>query len=80
MRAAGVEAFEYASARDRAGGVNVALFGPGALDAQAPDFQQSWLCQTRPGQVSFSGGRPARLHAFPLEDFLVDGRLPAPAI
>lgn len=79
MRAAGVEAFEYLSARDQAGGINVALFVPSALAAAAPDFQQTWLCQTRADHVGFSGGRPARFRAFPLDAFEVDGALPQPA-
>ena len=79
MRAAGVEAFEYASARDRAGGINVALFVPSALAGATPDFQQAWLCQTRADHVGFSGGRPVRFRAFPLDAFEVDGALPRPA-
>jgi hypothetical protein len=79
MRAAGVEAFEYPSARDQAGGINVALFVPSALVAAAPDFQQAWLCQTRADHVGFSGGRPVRFRAFPLDAFEVDGALPRPA-
>ncbi|RMF15589.1 MAG: RES domain-containing protein [Gammaproteobacteria bacterium] len=77
MRADDVEAFEYPSARDRSGGVNVALFSPAALATDRPMNPQPCLCQTRAEQVEFSVGR--EVHTFRLGDFLIDGRLPFPA-
>lgn len=77
LREAGIEVFEYLSARVAVPAVNVALFVPQALAAKAPDAQQAWLCETRAGRVLFSG--EGRTQAFVLEDFLVDGRLPQPA-
>jgi hypothetical protein len=78
MREAGIEAFEYRSARRRDDeALNTALFVPGALSARTPDAQQPWLCETRMASVVFAGeGRTLR---FELERFLIDGQLPQPA-
>jgi hypothetical protein len=80
MRAAGVEAFEYLSPRDPAGGVNVALFGPAALASTKPSALESWLAETSAERVRFLARDGTSLHEFPLATFLVDGRLPQPAI
>lgn len=78
MREAGIEAFEYRSARDPDGGLNVALFTPGALADARPRSQERWLCQTEGERVRFLGnGTTAR--DFPLAAFLVEGELPDPA-
>ena len=79
LRAGGVQAFEYPSARDPRGGINVALFTPAALAAARPRFQQAWLCETLATAVRYAGAHPAPCHAFPLADFLVGGALPEPA-
>lgn len=80
MRQAGVEAFEYVSARDPAGGLNVALFTPMALAARRPDFMQAWLAETDAGEVRFYCQEERLVHRFPLGQFLVAGRLPMPAV
>jgi len=80
MAAAGVQAFEYVSARDPDRGLNVALYTPDALTSDRPRFQQAWLCETRPDQVRFYCGENDAVHAFVLEGYLVDGHLPAPAL
>ena len=79
MRAAGVEAFEYASARDSKGGINVALFEPRALSSRRPLFTQSWLCETRADNVLLSNARDGAQYAFGIEEFLVEGRFPRAA-
>jgi hypothetical protein len=79
MREAGIDAFEYISARDRARGINVALFGPRALVNRKPLWQQAWLCETRGEVVSFSASASREVHVFPVEWFLVAGSLPRPA-
>ncbi|NJD08839.1 MAG: RES domain-containing protein [Methylococcaceae bacterium] len=79
MREAGVQAFEFVSARDSAGGLNVALFGPGALTGRRPESSQNWLAETWGEQVGFYCHEEARVHHFQLEAFKVDGRLPVPA-
>lgn len=78
MRAAGIEAFQYPSARDREQGINIALFSPRALQQSRPTFQQAWLCDTDAERVMFYSSEESAC-AFPRETFLVDGRLPEPA-
>lgn len=80
MRAAGIEAFEYASARDPDGGLNVALFTPMALAVRRPDFTEAWLAETSAAEVRFYCRAEQRVHRFPLERFLVGERLPTPAV
>lgn len=84
MRGAGVAAFEFESAR-RAGGVNIGLFTPWALADSAPRAQEKWFSQTAADGVRFGLARPAAAGTvgwleFPLGRFLVEGRLPAPAL
>jgi len=79
MRDAGIEAFEYRSARDPQQGLNVALFTPDALAAAKPDILDEWLCQTTAGRVSYYSRTGGGMREFPLGTFLVDGELPLPA-
>jgi hypothetical protein len=80
LRAAGVEAFEYVSARDAKRGLNVALFHPTALEGRAPLWQQPWIAETTPEVVRFSCAERIPTHSFPLNDFLHDDLLPMPAV
>lgn len=77
MRAAGVEAVEYTSARDPHRGVNVGLFTPAALTDGRPTDMKPWLCETRADHVAFSSGKTVQ--EFAAESFFVAGRLPRPA-
>lgn len=79
MRAAGVEAFEYASARDPEAGINVALFTPAALASTRPLNTQQWLCETSATSVRFHGRQSTGVRTYPLAMFLVGGVLPQPA-
>jgi hypothetical protein len=79
MREAGIEAFEYRSARDAEGGLNVALFTPSALASRRPHHQVEWLCETGADVVRFYSYEAQRVRQFPLQQFLVDGALPTPA-
>jgi RES domain-containing protein len=82
MREAGVEAFRYPSARDAAGGSNLGVFSPDAFATRRPRRFETWRCVATRAAVELAkrdyGRRLA--HRFPREDFLVDGRLPRPAI
>lgn len=78
MRAAGIEAFEFVSARDPAGGINVALFTPGAFARKAPVSQEAWLCELTGEHVRFRAARGRALHDFSLDTFRVAGALPWP--
>lgn len=79
LRTGGADAIEYVSARDRAGGLNVALFSPSAFAQPRPTFKQEWLCDTRAGEVSYYARGEAGPRTFLLDQFTVNGRLPAPA-
>jgi hypothetical protein len=79
MRKAGIEAFEYPSARDPENGINIALFHPGAFARPRPLWQEPWLCETTSEGVSFYN-KPYGTQRYPLEIFLVEGHLPSPAV
>jgi RES domain len=79
MRDAGIDAFEYRSARDPQQGLNVALFTPAALGTPKPDILDEWLCQTRADRVTYYSRPGGGVRDFPLDSFLVDGELPLPA-
>lgn len=85
MRTAGIEAFEFVSARNPDGGINVALFTPAAFSSPAPLALDAWLCETMAEKVSFRAvhRREARdgwtTHDFPRSLFQVAGSLPLPA-
>lgn len=79
MRAEEIEAFEYASARDPDGGVNVALFNAAPFVAKGPDWQQPWLCDLRADGVSFYNKEQGTA-VFERRLFLVDGILSTPAL
>jgi hypothetical protein len=81
MRADGVEACRYFSARDRHQGTNVAVFTPAAFTRRNPGPLQTWTCFATRESVEFTRSevRGPRVHVFPRGDFLVEGRLPAPA-
>lgn len=80
MRKAGVEAFEYISARDPDAGINVALFQPSALNGDMPAAKTEWLCETRQTGVSFLDTGTNKVHDFPAKLFMIKGRLPVPAL
>ena len=81
MRADGVEAFVYTSARDPGHGANVGLFVPEALSSRRPSVPESWRCLiTRDGvEVTKEDVFRSASFAFERRLFEVDGRLPAPA-
>ena len=79
MRGAGVEAFEFVSARDPAGGLNVALFTPRAFARKEPVSQEAWLCELTGARVRFRAAHGREIQDYPLELFQVAGRLPWPA-
>ena len=80
MREAGVEVFEFISARDPAGGINVGLIKPAALADVRPRSPQEWLCETASEEVRFYSKESGALERFPLGAFLRDGKLPLPAL
>lgn len=82
MRAAGVQAVRYPSARDRASGINVAAFELAVFGRRQPKSLETWHCTVTRELVEFVRRdyfKPA-FHAYPREQFLVRGSLPAPAV
>lgn len=80
LRADGIEAFEFESARDPDHGINVALFSPAALAQAAPTFLEAWLCETSGTEVRFYAHHGAGIYDFPVGLFQVAGKLPQPAV
>jgi len=82
MRAAGVDAFRYPSARDSEGGVNVGVFAPAAFGTAVPRDFETWHCTATRERVEFvrQDFFSRLVFIFGRERFLVDGRLPAPAL
>jgi len=79
IRAAGVEAFVFPSARAPDGGLNLALFTPRAFAQSVPDSQEPWLCELTGERVIFHTAYGKAIHVFPIAAFQVNGTLPQPA-
>ncbi len=79
IRAAGIQVFEFVSARASRRGINVALVDPASLANPRPLSRSPWLCETRAQWVSWSSAADKSLTRFPISRFLVAGRLPRPA-
>jgi hypothetical protein len=82
MRAAGVEAFRYPSARDTRGGINVGIFTPSVFGNGKPRSFQTWHCAASRERVDVTPGDyfTHDTYTFPRAQFLVQGVLPAPAL
>jgi hypothetical protein len=81
MRASGVEAARYPSARDKEGGLNVAVFSPRAFTGSKPKDLQTWHCVAHRGRVEVAKRDHFGIerYAFDRATFLVNGSLPWPA-
>lgn len=80
MREAGIEAFEYSSARDSNKGVNIALFTADALIVNEPLYKSQWICSTTANNVRFVSRDDSKVYGFNINEFVVDGVLPSAAI
>jgi hypothetical protein len=80
MRASGIEAFEFKSARDEAHGLNAALFTPDALTTDMPLYQQQWICHTDSDSVSFFSTAVEGVYKYEFDSYLVNKAFPEPAI
>jgi hypothetical protein len=82
MRAAGVEAALYVSARAAGREINLAVF-ENVFRPRRPMDEQGWTCTASRARVELRSrtllGEPER-HAFARAQFEVAGRLPAPAL
>ena len=81
MRAAGVEAARYPSARDKEGGLNVAVFSPRAFTGAKPRDLQTWHCIAHRARVEVAKRDHFGVehYTFDRTEFLVKGALPWPA-
>lgn len=79
LRGAGIEAFEYRSARDPDGGINVALFTPRVFATAKPAVLDEWLCTTGADRVSYYSRHGGGIREFRHQVFTVNGVLPMPA-
>ena len=82
MRADEVEAFRYRSARDPKGGVNIGVFRAAAFGSARPRGFRTWHCTATRDRVEAvrRDFLEAAAHVFDRRQFLVDGKLPAPAL
>ncbi len=83
MRDAGVELFRCPSARDVDGGANVGAFTPAVFHAAVPQHDQRWHCTATRDAVDFTRGDftgTRETHQFDRAQFLVNDRLPSPAL
>lgn len=78
MRKAGVEVFEYQSARDPEKGACVGLFTPKAFVQKKPRETSQWFCESSATDVSFMQVNTRDVIRFPIKDLLVNGSLPQP--
>jgi len=79
MRGAGIEAFEYESARDPNNDTCVALYNTSPFCQHSPKNITQWLCETSLNEVSFKQLDENNIIHFPIITFLVNGTLPLPA-
>ena len=81
MRASGVEAARYPSARDKEGGMNIAVFSPRAFTTARPKDLQTWHCVADRARVEVAKRDyfGVERYAFERTEFLVNGALPWPA-
>ena len=82
MRAAGVEVFQYHSARDAGDGINIGVFTPAVFGNRKPKSFETWHCAASRVRVDFAQRDYFKREsfAFPRSQFLVSGSLPSPAL
>ena len=82
MRATGVEAFRFRSARDPEGGSNLGVFRPAAFASRRPAALETWLSVTTRNVVEISRKDFFRKQTFRFERelFCVRGKLPSAAV
>lgn len=79
MREAGVEAFEYQSARDNLHGICVGMFTPKSFRSKRPEDKSQWLCEMNAQEVVFKQFGSLEIKRFTQANFLLDGQFPMPA-
>jgi hypothetical protein len=79
MRAAGVTAFEYTSARDLNQGLCVGLFNLSPLVQKTPKTLSAWSCEVTATHVTFKAVHQPRLYHFAHSQFEINGEFPLPS-
>ena len=81
MRASGVEAFRFVSARDQERGANIALFSPTAFAKSRPFNLSTWRCYVAKTVVEMTEKNYLKMASYRFERsaFEVAGALPHPA-
>lgn len=83
LREAGMEAFEYVSARCPNEGLNVGLFSPLALESGSRSIIRQLACRTTGERVEFSGEGTRfqrSTYSYFFDQFAINGNLPTPAV
>ncbi len=78
LRADGVKAFEFMSARDTHEGINIALVEPSVFKSKRPESHLHIICTTTADEVVFLDEKNQKT-VHPMSDFLVDDVFPQPA-
>ena len=80
MRAAGVEAFRYRSARDPQRGANIGLFEPAFSDKNVA-ITETWICRINDLNIEFQPNIPGKKKpvSYAKSAFEISGALPSPA-
>jgi len=81
MRALGVQAFLFYSARDPDNGLNAGVFDPSCFTGQEPRGEREWFCQIDPSadEVTFYCPATKQSARFSADLYRVNGVLPRPA-
>ncbi len=78
MRSAGVDLFQYCSARHPQQQLCIGLFSAAAFTNKQPDSTSQWLCELSAEHVVFKQAGDSALYQFSAGLFMVDGKLPRP--
>lgn len=79
MREAGVEVFQYPSARDANAGLCIGMYSPAAMVSQRPDTTSRLFCELTAEDVIFKRISCGTVWRFCIDDYYVNGALPFPA-
>jgi len=79
MRASGVKAFQYLSARTTEPTTCAALFTPEAFTDKKPTGTEQWLCETTPHNVTFKAIGSSETYHYSVAQFEIGGVFPLPS-
>lgn len=79
MREAGVEAFQYQSARSAESAICGALYTADVFTGKRPETTEQWLCELTASSVTLKAISSSQIYHYPVTQFEVDGEFPLPA-